>query len=115
MSVFKHCNPCVIHRELSNHNNETCNLDTMLDSTIIFTTEIDRCIVCACSLVSNRYNIWLYLPLAPPPPSSDSTKKPGPGSHSPEKVTATQRSPPKYSMGVRHSEYMCPLIIEVSD
>lgn len=45
----------------------------------------------------------------------DSTKKPGPGSHSPEKVTATQRSPPKYSMGVRHSEYMCPLIIEVSD
>lgn len=45
----------------------------------------------------------------------DVTKKPGPGAHSPEKCTITRRSMPSHSMGIRHSEYICPLIIDVSD
>ena len=47
--------------------------------------------------------------------TTDTTQKPGPGAHSPEKVKITKRSPPAYSLGVRHSEYLCPLIIEVAD
>ena len=46
---------------------------------------------------------------------ADTTQKPGPGAHSPEKVKITKHSPPAYSMGIRHSEYLCPLIIEVAD
>ncbi|XP_065910752.1 ciliary microtubule associated protein 1A-like [Dysidea avara] len=45
----------------------------------------------------------------------DATKKPGPGAHSPEKVTVNKKAQPSYTMGVRHSEYLCPLIIDVSD
>lgn len=45
----------------------------------------------------------------------DATKKPGPGAHSPEKCTMTKQGSPSYTLGVRHSEYMCPLIIDVSD
>ena len=45
----------------------------------------------------------------------DATKKPGPGAHSPEKVTVTKKASPAHSMGIRHSEYICPLIIDVSD
>lgn len=45
----------------------------------------------------------------------DATKKPGPGAHSPEKVTISKKSAPAHSMGIRHSEYICPLIIDVSD
>jgi hypothetical protein len=46
---------------------------------------------------------------------ADTTQKPGPGAHSPEKVKVTKHNPPAYSMGIRHSEYLCPLIIEVAD
>ena len=42
-------------------------------------------------------------------------KRPGPGSHSPEKVYANKPRAPKFSMGIRHSEYLTPLIVEVLD
>ena len=45
----------------------------------------------------------------------DATRKPGPGAHSPEKVFMNKSIAPAYSMGVKHSEYMCPLVIEVPD
>ena len=45
----------------------------------------------------------------------DATKKPGPGAHCPEKVSITKKAAPAHSMGIRHSEYICPLIIDVSD
>ncbi|XP_044140473.1 outer dense fiber protein 3-like protein 2 [Bufo gargarizans] len=38
---------------------------------------------------------------------------PGPGAHSPEKVVNQKNKAPAYSMGIRHSEYITPLIIEV--
>jgi hypothetical protein len=45
----------------------------------------------------------------------DATKVPGPGAHSPEKVFINRKLPPAYSLGIKHSEYLCPLIIEVAD
>jgi len=45
----------------------------------------------------------------------DSTRKPGPGSHSPEKVYITKRKAPECSFGIRHSTYVAPLIVEVKD
>lgn len=45
----------------------------------------------------------------------DTTKKPGPGAHSPEKVTINKRSAPISSFGIKHSEYVTPLIIDVMD
>jgi len=45
----------------------------------------------------------------------DSTRKPGPGAHSPEKVYVNKRKPPAVSMGIRHSEFITPLIIDVCD
>lgn len=45
----------------------------------------------------------------------DATQKPGPGAHCPEQCSATRRRAPAYSLGIRHSEFVCPLIIDVSD
>eukprot|EP00043_Microstomoeca_roanoka_P020897 m.254408 g.254408 ORF g.254408 m.254408 type:complete len:251 (+) comp18013_c0_seq1:114-866(+) len=45
----------------------------------------------------------------------DKTSKPGPGAHSPEKVTMHKTRAPAFSMGVRHSEYTTPLIIDVPE
>ncbi|CAI8004130.1 Outer dense fiber protein 3 [Geodia barretti] len=45
----------------------------------------------------------------------DPTQKPGPGAHCPERCNVTKRQAPAYSLGIRHSEFVCPLIIEVSD
>jgi len=45
----------------------------------------------------------------------DSTQKPGPGAHRPEDVRITRRNPPAASMGIRHSEFVTPLIIQVAD
>lgn len=45
----------------------------------------------------------------------DNTRKPGPGAHSPEKVVVNTHAAPKYSMGTRHSDYICPLIPDVSE
>lgn len=46
---------------------------------------------------------------------ADATKKPGPGTHSPEKVTMNKNGAPSYSMGTRHSDYITPLIVDVPE
>jgi len=46
---------------------------------------------------------------------ADNTKKPGPGTHSPERVTVHKGKAPSYSMGVKHSDYTTPLIVDVPD
>ncbi|XP_064629636.1 ciliary microtubule associated protein 1A-like [Lineus longissimus] len=45
----------------------------------------------------------------------DNTRTPGPGAHSPEKVRINNRLAPAFSFGVRHSEYLTPLIINNSE
>lgn len=45
----------------------------------------------------------------------DNTSKPGPGSHSPEKVTINKVAAPGYSFGIKHTQYEAPLIVEVKD
>lgn len=45
----------------------------------------------------------------------DSTKKPGPGAHSPEKVYINKKIAPRFSFGIRWSEYIAPLIAEPLD
>lgn len=45
----------------------------------------------------------------------DSTQKPGPGAHRPEDVLITKRQAPRASLGIRHSEFITPLIIQVAD
>ncbi|KAJ0029550.1 hypothetical protein NQD34_004547 [Periophthalmus magnuspinnatus] len=42
----------------------------------------------------------------------DITKKPGPGAHCPERVTSTRAKAPSFSFGLRHSEYIAPLIVD---
>ncbi|XP_078235221.1 protein CIMAP1D [Pogona vitticeps] len=37
---------------------------------------------------------------------------PGPGAHSPEKVRVHKKRAPSYSLGVRHSDYLMPLMTE---
>ena len=44
---------------------------------------------------------------------ADSTMKPGPGAYSPENVLVNKSKLPSYSLGIRHSEYITPLIVEV--
>jgi len=43
-------------------------------------------------------------------PPGDNTQRPGPGAHSPERVNVNRRQLPSYSFGIRHSEYVAPLI-----
>lgn len=45
----------------------------------------------------------------------DATKKPGPGTYNPEKVTAHKARAPAFSLGIRHSEFVTPLVVSVSD
>ncbi|XP_060778876.1 ciliary microtubule associated protein 1B-like [Neoarius graeffei] len=45
----------------------------------------------------------------------DTTKKPGPGAHYPEQVSLTRSKAPSFSFGVRHSEYIAPLIIDITN
>ncbi|KAL8606764.1 hypothetical protein ACOMHN_049593 [Nucella lapillus] len=45
----------------------------------------------------------------------DSTQKPGPGAHSPEKVYVNRRSAPCASFGMRHSQYTVVPIMERAD
>nr|XP_028569924.1 outer dense fiber protein 3-like protein 2 [Podarcis muralis] len=40
---------------------------------------------------------------------------PGPGAHSPEKVKVHRARAPSYSLGVRHSEFLMPLITDVPE
>jgi len=48
-------------------------------------------------------------------PPGDSSLKPGPGAHAPETVTAHKKSSPKFSFGIRHSDYEAPLIVSGVD
>lgn len=43
----------------------------------------------------------------------DSTQKPGPGAHCPERVNINKPMMPKHSLGIRHSEFVCPLFMDV--
>lgn len=45
----------------------------------------------------------------------DATKKPGPGEYNPEKVTVNKARAPAYSLGIRHSEFVTPLVVNVSE
>lgn len=45
----------------------------------------------------------------------DATKKPGPGAHSPENVWMHKRQMPISSFGIRHSEYLAPLIVDICE
>ncbi|XP_061681456.1 outer dense fiber protein 3-like protein 2b isoform X3 [Syngnathoides biaculeatus] len=45
----------------------------------------------------------------------DGTEKPGPGAYNPEKVTAHKARAPAFSMGIRHSEFVTPLVVAISD
>ncbi|KAK3751848.1 hypothetical protein QZH41_009668 [Actinostola sp. cb2023] len=45
----------------------------------------------------------------------DSTLKPGPGAHYPERVYINKAKAPGYSFGQRHSEYIAPLITDPVD
>ncbi|XP_024131922.1 outer dense fiber protein 3-like protein 2a [Oryzias melastigma] len=40
---------------------------------------------------------------------------PGPGTYSPEKIHTHLPKPPSFSMGIRHSEYITPLVVSVLD
>ncbi|KAK7891997.1 hypothetical protein WMY93_023960 [Mugilogobius chulae] len=42
----------------------------------------------------------------------ETTKKPGPGAYRPEMVTSTKSKAPSFSFGLRHSEYIAPLIVD---
>ncbi|KAG8440133.1 hypothetical protein GDO86_006071 [Hymenochirus boettgeri] len=45
----------------------------------------------------------------------DTTLKPGPGAYSPEKVLFSRHQAPNFSFGIRHSEYVAPLIVDIAD
>lgn len=45
----------------------------------------------------------------------DTTQKPGPGAHSPEKVTINKTQRPIFSFGIRHTEFLAPLIVDVQE
>jgi len=49
------------------------------------------------------------------PMPRDSTQKPGPGAHRPEAVIVNKQISPRYSFGIRHSEYEAPLIVNGVD
>lgn len=44
----------------------------------------------------------------------DGTTKPGPGAHSPEKTWSHKKEAPHYSFGIRHSEYLSPMVVDNS-
>ncbi|XP_006164547.1 outer dense fiber protein 3 [Tupaia chinensis] len=46
-------------------------------------------------------------------PPGDKTLKPGPGAHSPEKVTLTKPCAPVVTFGIKHSDYMTPLVVDI--
>uniref|UniRef100_A0A3Q2TDA1 Ciliary microtubule associated protein 1B n=1 Tax=Fundulus heteroclitus TaxID=8078 RepID=A0A3Q2TDA1_FUNHE len=41
----------------------------------------------------------------------ENTKTPGPGAHYPERVTFTKAKAPSFTFGLRHSQYLAPLIV----
>lgn len=68
------------------------------------------------ALPHSRHNVactWTLSPLLTG--STDSHSTPGPGAYTPEQVNVNKRSAPKHSLGIRHSEYVTPLILEVPE
>ncbi|XP_070687370.1 ciliary microtubule associated protein 1B [Pempheris klunzingeri] len=45
----------------------------------------------------------------------ETTKKPGPGAHYPEQVIVTKVKAPSFTFGLRHSQYISPLIVDVAE
>ena len=45
----------------------------------------------------------------------DTTKKPGPGAHSPERVSINKTQAAKYSFGIRHSDFVAPFVERVRE
>ncbi|XP_046357125.1 outer dense fiber protein 3-like [Haliotis rufescens] len=45
----------------------------------------------------------------------DSTMKPGPGAHCPERVVINRPKAAVHSLGIRHSEFICPLFVDISE
>lgn len=47
----------------------------------------------------------------------DATKKPGPGAHKvpTSTVDSRKKKAPSFSMGIRHSDYLTPLIVDIMD
>ncbi|OBS70896.1 hypothetical protein A6R68_00565, partial [Neotoma lepida] len=45
-------------------------------------------------------------------PPGDKTLKPGPGAHSPEKVFLNKPCAPIVTFGIKHSDYMTPLVVD---
>ncbi|EPQ19114.1 Outer dense fiber protein 3-like protein 1 [Myotis brandtii] len=43
----------------------------------------------------------------------DHTPQPGPGSHDVQLVTVHKPRTPAFTMGVKHSPYLCPLVIDI--
>ncbi|XP_038155878.1 outer dense fiber protein 3-B isoform X1 [Cyprinodon tularosa] len=43
------------------------------------------------------------------------TQKPGPGAYFPERVTFTRAKAPSFSFGMRHSQYIAPLVVNVNE
>ena len=42
----------------------------------------------------------------------DGTQKPGPGHYRPENVYINKRKSARHSIGIRHSEFICPMLID---
>ncbi|XP_029973348.1 outer dense fiber protein 3-like protein 2a [Salarias fasciatus] len=45
----------------------------------------------------------------------NSSANPGPGSYSPEKFQLHLPKPPSFTLGVRHSEFVTPLVVDITD
>jgi len=45
----------------------------------------------------------------------DATRKPGPGAYRPEKVWLHKNQNPQFSFGIRHTEYLAPLIVTAQE
>ena len=62
------------------------------------------------NVVYNRGPIYSLQSRTPRP--QDKTQKPGPGQHHPEMVYINKFAAPAYSIGIRHSKYITPLIVQ---
>ncbi|XP_025739332.1 protein CIMAP1C [Callorhinus ursinus] len=45
----------------------------------------------------------------------DHTPRPGPGSHDVQQVTVHKPRTPAFTMGIKHSPHLCPLVIDIHD
>jgi len=63
----------------------------------------------------NRNRCPVYSMTSRNPMPGDNTKKPGPGAHSPERCMNYKKEAPKFSFGIRHTQYEAPLIVQCPD